>query len=501
LISAVAKGLAVDSPVLAVEPDGFGAGDPVWDVPWLDGLRDVPSSATWPRLMTAPHPSAVGSFGAEAIEWVRDEMGVELRWWQQLALTRELEHDGRGWLCWLAMLLTTARQVGKSTELRAAATWRIHQAPRWGELQTVVHTGKDLPVCKEVQALARAWAKERGYPVREQNGNEEITVPGSGRWIVRGKGSVYGYSGSAVLADEAWGITPDVIDDGLEPTMLERVSPQLKLASTSHPRTTALFPARRNQALEHLAIPRRTLIVEWSAPRDCALDDEGAWRQASPYWHEGRAAQIQERIDRILRGEDDDDSGADPVASARAQVLNIWPPKVLFGGRGDRLVPRGAWLGLGRPGLARPVRLWVAVEDNFGDGAAVAAVAELDDGMIEVDGWLVESRDVALEQARALVVSVDAPGRVIVGASIATRAVVQRAGSTETRIGLPLLRSVFGRLVHDETPELAAQLDAVRVREVAGGLAVVAGVRSDLVRAVSWAVLAAVVRAPSPSIH
>src|SRR5262245_18946268 len=35
------------------EPVGYGAEDPIWDVPWLADLRDVPENATWPRLMTA----------------------------------------------------------------------------------------------------------------------------------------------------------------------------------------------------------------------------------------------------------------------------------------------------------------------------------------------------------------------------------------------------------------------------------------------------------------
>lgn len=502
----LAAGMVWDRTALEVlDPVGFDVGDAVWDVSWLDEFRDVPDDATWPRLMTVPHERAVGSFGAQAAEWVQEQMGVELRWWQRLALTRELEHDERGWLVWLTVLLTTARQVGKSTELRGAAAWRIHQASRWGEPQTVVHTGKDLPVCKEVQALARAWAKARGYPVREQNGNEEISVPWSdSRWIVRGKGSVYGYSGSSVLGDEAWGIAPDVVDDGLEPTMLERRSPQLKLASTAHPRTTGLFPGRRNQALERLGAPRRTLLLEWSARREAGLDDLEAWRQASPHWHENRADQIAERIDRIMRGEDDETGkSVDPIASARCQVLNIWPSKVMLAGRGDRLIPRGAWGQLGRPGTARPRRLWVAVEDNYGDGAAVAAVAELDDGdRIEVDGWVCESRDAAIGQARALVESFDVPARLIVGASIpAPRGVSARAAAAETRVGLPLLRSILGRLVHDETPDLAAQLETVRVREVAGGLAIVPGTRADLVRAVAWALLAAVVRRPTPAIH
>jgi hypothetical protein len=468
------------------EPVGLPVGHAAWNVPWLDELREVPAESAWPRLMTVPHPNAVGSLGAEAIAWVRAEMGLDLRHWQRLDLTRRLEHDGDGNLVWPFVLLTTARQVGKSTTLRAGATWRIHQTARWGEAQTVVHTGKDLPVCKEVQALARAWAKARGYPVREQNGNEQITEPLSGsRWIVRGKGSVYGYSASMVLADEAWGILSEVVDDGLEPTMLARRSPQIVLASTAHPRTTSLFPERRNAALDALQSPRSTLLVEWSAPRGCALDDEEAWRAASPFWDDGWARLIPERIARIL-AEGDDAESVDPEGSARAQVLNIWPAQVVPVGRGERLIQRGAWAALERPVESSVRRLWVAVENNFGDGGAVVAVAELADGRFEVDGWCCDRWETALAEGQAVLASQRAPGRLIVSAGIRTT-VGQRAGATETRVGLPLVRSTLGRIVHDETPELEAQLDAVRVREVSGGLALLPGSRTDLVRALAWA--------------
>ena len=54
--------------------------------------------------------------------------------------------------------------------------WRIHQYERFGEPQDVLHTGKDVAVCKEVQRPARVWAKGRAddYKVREVNGQEEI---------------------------------------------------------------------------------------------------------------------------------------------------------------------------------------------------------------------------------------------------------------------------------------------------------------------------------------
>src|SRR4029077_12314398 len=39
-----------------------GPDDRMWNVPWLDDLRSVPDDAWWPRIMSAPHPLAVGSY-------------------------------------------------------------------------------------------------------------------------------------------------------------------------------------------------------------------------------------------------------------------------------------------------------------------------------------------------------------------------------------------------------------------------------------------------------
>src|SRR5262249_26693699 len=145
------------------EPIGLLSVDPAWDAcPWLDQLRTVPDGATWPRLMTGPHPAATGTYGWDLI----DECDEPLRWWQKLVAVRLLEHDAVGELIWLTLLLSTSRQVGKSWWLRALAFWRIHQAARFGELQTVLHTGKDLAICSEVQRPTRAWAKrhkDEGY--------------------------------------------------------------------------------------------------------------------------------------------------------------------------------------------------------------------------------------------------------------------------------------------------------------------------------------------------
>ena len=42
-----------DEPGEVIEPDGFDVLDAVWDVAWLDELRDVPENAVWPRFIAS----------------------------------------------------------------------------------------------------------------------------------------------------------------------------------------------------------------------------------------------------------------------------------------------------------------------------------------------------------------------------------------------------------------------------------------------------------------
>ena len=97
--------------------------------------------------------------------------------------------------------------------------------------------------------------------------------------------------------------------------------------------------------------------------------------------------------------------------------------------------------------------------------------------------------------------------QLIVGASLldrippGTAPAPQRAGGTETRTGLALLRdlAVNGQIVHDETTyDLDMALAAAQVREAPTGLFLIARGPTHLVRALVWAVGAAHKPAPRP---
>jgi hypothetical protein len=390
-----------------LDPLGFPADHAVWDVGWLDPLREVPANASWPRLMTPPHPAAVGSLGPEFAESAAERMGSPLRWWQELAATRLLEHDEDGRLVWRAAILSTARQVGKSVLLRELLMWRLVQGWRFGgEPQTLLHVSRDVGVGRWVQRSARTWAKQHPdrFRVREANGLESIEyLPDGSVWLLKSKLGVYGHSASCAAVDEGWGISPDHVEDGLLPTLVERASSQLVLCSTAHPQATSLMLDRRRAALAALDDPGQAdLILEWSAPAGLDLADEEGWRMASPYWTPERERMIRAALDRALDASVDV-GGQDARAGFQTQWLCRWPTEDAGARKGEPLLPEGLWDSLRTDQDCCGTHWTVAVEDHYGQGGAVAGCGELADGSWLLWGEEFDSRAQAFAKAVELI--------------------------------------------------------------------------------------------------
>jgi len=461
--------------------------------------------------MTVPHPSAVGSLGPDFIRWAEAREGRPLRWWQKLVATRLLEHDSEQRLVWETMVLSMARQLGKSWLLRELLLWRIHQSPWFGETQDVLHTGKDLQVCKEVLRPAIYWAEEQpGYKVGRANGEQYIEhLADHSRWLLRARGGVYGYSVSVGAVDEAWKVQPEVVDD-MTPTMVERVQPQLWLISTAHRAATPLMLRRRQVALDNLEVGDGDLLIEWSTPTGSELDDVAGWRQASPHWTAQRQRLIGKQLEAARTGEGEvDQDEVDPVESFRSQWLNQWPRRTSVATDYEALLPPGLWASLTDTDLLSTGSVWLAVEDDFGLGAAVAAACRLDDGRIEVDGWLCPDWDAAVADVQRLAGHRHVR-QLLVGASLLDRVppgtvpTPEAAGSRETRTGLAVFRDLAagGVLTHDaSTWQLDDAVGMCQVREGTQGLQLLSRGEMHLAKAAVWAVQAAHRPAPVPSVH
>jgi hypothetical protein len=329
--------------------------------------------------------------------------------------------------------------------------------------------------------------------------------------LLRARDAVYGYSASAAVVDEAWKVSAEAVEDGVEPTMVERASAQLLLVSTAHRRATSLMVARRLDAITALRTPAETLLVEWSARGDGELDDRDGWRMASPHWSRRREALIEAKLGRALAGNTDDPDEDDPVASFRSQWLNVWPEHPgNRKGRAEPLTTEAAWVALADLSMPVPAGpLVLAVEDHFGMGAACAAVGALADGRHAVWGVTTDRRSDAYEWAAMLALSHPA-SRLLLGASLdgdpgaATVPVdPATAHGGALRSALPLLREAIAqrRLVHDGGDALTRQVTGARVTpSPAGGLLLSNdGGRADLVRAVAWALRELVVVPAEPT--
>ena len=483
---------------------GTDFADPVWRVPWLAGLLDdIPAEASLPRLMTVPHPRATGSFGREASEMARQRWGLRLRWWQELAITRALEHDGDGRLVWPEVVESTPRRAGKSVGVRVGSLWRIHQAERFGEAQLVMFTGKDLPICKEIHRKAWPWALgTEGALVRRTNGQEELEVAdafGGSRWIVRGQEAVYGYDVTVGRVDEAWAVPLRVVDDGLEPAMLERVDPQLHLTSTAHRKATGLMLSKIGRGERELGSPDGLLLMLWGADPAADVADRRVWRAASPFWSDHRLELMERKFRQAMSGEmdPDDPDESDPLESFKAQYLNIWPAR-----RSARngVFARDVWDGWAVPGGwpdGVPAGV-VAVESALnGDGLAVARAARLPGGRVVVQAVHVSD----LAAMRGLVESWRAGGALVrVGKSIAglmsyewhAQPLTSDRFAEATAAFLDACRS--GECGHVAGPDLDGQMGQMRVKGIGQGAVLTAKTPVHVARSAVWAVWAVLSR-------
>jgi hypothetical protein len=468
---------------------------------WLADVVQVPVDGAWPRHMSGAHPDAVGSYGPGAVGLVAQVLGRAPRWWVVLALHRVLEHDPAGMLVWRQVLLTAPRRVGKSVVLMGLALWRMVYGPAlFGEPQLVMHIGKDLPIVREVQSKAWGFASARGWAVSRANGKEAIEAGPEARWLARAKDGVYGYDVTLGIADEVWDIPAPAIDEGLEPATLERISPQLVLASTAHRRATATMRRRMGAALAEIAQGPAgdTLVLAWGADPEADAGDPGVWRGASPFWSADRAAWMATKYARALAGEADPEAeDPDPTEAFRAQYLNVWPGALVKRAPGDPVISAAAWAAAedrcapqGEPVAA------VAVESWWTSGACVAVATRDATGGVHVS----LTAHARLDDAAAHVAALGAD-LVVAGESLAGDP--RFAGATPVRMWArhaagELARMLgAGEFTHDGTEELTRQVLALRTLPGSDGPRLVSKERTDAVKALVWAVQHARMEAPA----
>jgi len=266
-----------------------------------------------------PTPADVtGSYGPRAAAWAIDALETTLLPWQDWALGRILEHRADGSLRWRIVVLTVARQSGKSYLGRVGCGWRASQGHDvFGERQLVLSTANKQATAREIwqEAAYTLIAHDPNARIRMALGSEEIRfLDSGGRWIVQAAtpNLAVGLSVSHGLVDEAWNVSREAVEQGLVPTMLQRASPQLMIVSTAGDSGSDLLETYRAAALRQLDDPETAeiLLLEWSAEPDADIDDRDAWRAASPQWTPERERYLELQLDVL------------PEQTFRTQMLN-----------------------------------------------------------------------------------------------------------------------------------------------------------------------------------
>ena len=332
-----------------------------------------PASFVPPRLETRPDSSVVGTLGDECIDWLDRWLGMELWAWQAYVVRRALEVTETGELRWPVVVLTVPRQCGKSTLSRGVMSWRLFQADRFEEPQTLLHVSSNRAIAREIwQMSARMLEVKADAKVRQANGQESIELPDESKWMIAAANMTAGpgLSISMAFVDEAWHVDEDVVVSGIMPTMLQRTSSQLWLVSTAGESRSDLLRNFREQGIAQLDDPDHAdvLLLEWSASPDLAVDDREAWRQASPIWNARREKQV-EQFHRLQ-----------PANDFAMQMLNRWVTSA------TSWLPEQSWTKCGddvdlptnTPGV-------IGVETSV-DGLPIGAVIAVmdDDGIVHV---------------------------------------------------------------------------------------------------------------------
>lgn len=476
---------------------------------WLKPYLELGENASPPLAVSPLHPDAVGTYASPdperkacpegAVAWIERTEGKRLRAWQALAVALQLQHDATGRLLKETMVETAPRRSGKSVRLRGVALWRMeHGLALFGERQEIVHTGSDLAVCRKVQKEAWRWAEAQwgSKSVTRGNGKEAIERPDDESvWLVRAQDACYGWDTTLGLVDEGWDVKPDTVSEGLEPSLMGRLSPQLHMTSTSHRRARSTMRTALANALS--SDDPKVLVLWWGARPDADISDPQTWKDASPYWDEARAEFIAAKYAKALAGEDDPEwDDPDPLQAFACQYANVWRLRERRH-VGNPLVTPEDWAALTEDTSGSGVQdcspAAVAVESWPGAGVSVVAAWRLEDGrtLVSASGH----PDVADAAAAARAWGCRAP--LLVGGSLMgdpafkgmrLKAQTGTVVAAVADLGRWLAEGV---LVHDGSAHLGAQAMGMRTKATATGMRIVSAGAADALKAASWAVSAA----------
>lgn len=358
--------------------------------------------STTPRLYTKPlvrgrrGPCGCGcaltsktSLGFSAVDFAQDVLGINLFPWQRWLLIHALELRRDGRFRFRTVLVLVARQNGKTSLVEVKNLWKMFVL----RMPLIINTAQNLDVSEEswdnavamVESLPELADEMDGEPI-QRNGKKTLRLKGGSRWKVAtaSRKGGRGLSGDDVNLDElrehqnwdAWSaVTKTTLAVGKPPGR------QIWAYSNAGDAKSVVLNDLQDKGVAAAEYPETADsslgYFEWSAPKDCPIDDESLWPLANPSMGYEGGIDVE-----ALRAS----LGTDPAPVFRTECLcqrveNLQPTW--------RVIPRDQWLPLAdesSKAVQQPGQVAFAVEMSWDRTAACIGVCgRREDGLFHVE--------------------------------------------------------------------------------------------------------------------
>ncbi len=417
-----------------------------------------------PRV--ASLPPFRSSAGEDAVD-LAASVGLFLDPWQRFVLHHALgERDDTKWSA-REVALIVPRQNGKGSILEARELYGLFL----GGERLILHSAHEFKTAQEAFLRVRALIDGSDYlskqvaRVRTSHGEEGFELRNGARlrFVARSTGSGRGFSGDAIILDEAYNLSAKAMA-ALMPTMSARPNPQLWYTSSAGMEESEVLARIRERGSSGGG--GRLAYFEWSADPKADLEDWDAWAEANP----GLGVRIDVEAVEAEREAMDDESFA-------RERLGIWAD-ALHG----QIIDSAAWSALTdrasqpKAPLAFavdvvPSRQWasIAVAGRRADDRTHVEVVQNDKGTSWVAPRLAEL--VGKHRPCAVVLNPAGPAGSLIPELESLRVEVQKVGGTDLAqaCGGFYDDAMNDRLRHLGYAKLNLAVDAARKRTTSNG--------------------------------
>lgn len=274
-----------------------------------------------------PYEFTSGPYAVEAYE----KTGMVLDPWQRDALDDHCAENADGSWLTLESVEEVSRQNGKGEIINALCILHLFVLGT----QTIIYSAHEFKTAKEsylkLAALIRNTPEYDAQVLYYHNSNEDTSIGLKNgqrlRFLTRSKDGGRGFTGDAIIFDEAFNIAASALD-ALLPTLSSKPNPHVYYFSSAGKTTTesdVLYGLKLQGEAGDLSIIWRS----FSADPDADTDDETAWAQANPAFGIRITKRWIVNVERKRMS----------TAAFRRERMGIWEPRLSAGS----VIPLRKW--------------------------------------------------------------------------------------------------------------------------------------------------------------